>query len=288
MVDIEYGKAYQYDEVKSLVREKQLSILDTVVSICREQNLPYWLDGGTLLGAIRHKGFIPWDDDIDIGLMRKDYEILIQLLKQDLPQDLILQDHEADQNYRLPFVKIRDRFSKIEDSFLYNGIFIDIFPFDPMPDNRVLKLIQKNLFRVYEAMFVHTDLKALNITNKNDLKSRILKVGMRIASTAGNLLGHRGGKLFYNFILSISKINQGDQIGDGLTASWAYDKSIRSYDVYLPTKEAVFEGKYYSIPNNPDSYLRSLYGNDYMTPIQSNDMHIQKVIFLELPKREKV
>ena len=276
---IEFGKEYAYEEVKYIVREKQLYILDEVVKICENHGLTYWLDGGTLLGAVRHKGFIPWDDDIDIGMMRKDYETLIPFLEKELPADLLVQSRKSDKKYKNPFIKVRDRFSKFEDNFEFNGIFIDIFPFDIMPKTALLKKIQYASFILLEVMMIHTDTDKLNISQKKGFKySLILKI-MNFLSIIGSFIGEKGFDILYNIIKLISKINPGEEVGDGLTASWAYYKSIRLKNDYLPTSKGKFESNMYRIPHNTQKYLTSLYGKDFMTPIQSNNIHITKVLF---------
>lgn len=277
---IEYGKEYDYQDVKELVKERQLYILDEIVKICEKHNLTYWLDGGTLLGAVRHKGFIPWDDDIDIGIMRDEYEQLVPILKDELPFDLQVQDIYTDDKYRLPYVQIRDKNSKIvEDYRTYNGLFIDIFPFDIIPNSQLLQTIQRVLFMIFELMYIHTDINKLNISKKKGIYLFSVKISIYFLSKLGQVFGLKGYKKLYYFIVNISKLNPGDLVGDGLTGSWAYYKSIRKKDVYLPVKKLFFEKKQYNVPNNFDTYLRTLYGNSYMVPINMNNVHIKKVIF---------
>ena len=278
---IEFGKEYEYEEVKDIVRKKQLYILDEVVKICDKHGLIYWLDGGTLLGAIRHQGFIPWDDDIDIGLMRKDYEKLLAILSQELPSDLVLQSRKTDKKYKLPFIKIRDRFSKIEDEYEFNGIFIDIFPFDIMPKSDILRKIQYLSFMFLEATMIYTDIQRLNINKKRGLKNFLFKNLLKVLYKIGSFLDEKQFDYIYNQICNISLTNPSDEVGDGLAASWAYYKSIRAFDVYFPVRQALFENKLYNIPNKPKKYLESLYGKDFMTPKKTYIGHISKVVFFK-------
>lgn len=118
-------------------RLTQLYILDIFVEICEKHNLRYWLTSGSLLGALRHKGFIPWDDDIDVGMLKPDYDRFIEIAKKELPKNLLLQTPEAYPGVFEVFAKIRDR-SSFYCEVVTNvrnpcGIFIDIFPFDPFP-----------------------------------------------------------------------------------------------------------------------------------------------------------
>ena len=92
----------------TVLRQSQLvmlRILKTVDSICKENNISYWLDSGTLLGAARHGGFIPWDDDIDIMMLREDYELFKEIAKKELPEDMFLQNQDTDIYYDMPWMK---------------------------------------------------------------------------------------------------------------------------------------------------------------------------------------
>lgn len=136
---------------------KQLEILKTVARICDEEGIAYWLYGGTLLGAVRHGGFIPWDDDLDIAIMARDTERFSTAMKEKLPPDLFLQSPETEPGITVNVIKIRDLNSLyIEacDTFASNychGIFIDVFPFEPCPNvsKRWLRRIPKQAARSY-------------------------------------------------------------------------------------------------------------------------------------------
>ena len=120
-------------EGDSLLRQAQLvmlRLLKTFHALCEEEGLRYWLDSGTLLGAQRHGGFIPWDDDVDVMMPREDYLKFIGLAQQKLPFDMFLQTPETDQGFVCPWIKIRDRFSYLDEEtgpYPYSqAIFIDI------------------------------------------------------------------------------------------------------------------------------------------------------------------
>lgn len=132
----------KYNPEGSLTRrmqERMLEILEAVDSICKKHNIPYWLSGGSLLGAIRHQGFIPWDDDLDMEILRPDFMRLMDILPKELPEHLALQWHTTDKNYFFQFAKVRDRNSRLSERNGYDktwkerGIFIDIFPLERVP-----------------------------------------------------------------------------------------------------------------------------------------------------------
>ena len=123
------------------VHKVLLRMLKILNDICNAHNVDYWLDYGTLLGAIRHKGFIPWDHEIDIGMLRGDFEKFLYVAKNDLPNDLFLQTKHTDVYYTSPSflieAKIRDKYSNYKqfkdenpDVKWHNGFQIDIFVYD--------------------------------------------------------------------------------------------------------------------------------------------------------------
>ena len=134
----------EYNPEGSELRRLQLRMLDMLVvvdEICRRHDIPYWIEGGTLLGAVRHEGFIPWDDDLDIALMKKDYVRLLKCLKEELPAQYRLQTHETDRNYYLAFAKIRETKRGNMMNCMLIKEFISIF----FPWNRFSHFFQRYL-----------------------------------------------------------------------------------------------------------------------------------------------
>ena len=121
------------------MQERMLLILAEIDRICERHGITYWLSGGSMLGAVRHEGFIPWDDDLDIEMLRPDFVRLMKILETELPEWLALQWHTTDRNYFFQFAKIRDRRSQLFERNGYDkvwkehGIFIDIFPLERVP-----------------------------------------------------------------------------------------------------------------------------------------------------------
>ena len=106
----------------SLLRRQQMRMLEILLEvdkICKKHNIRYWLSSGTLIGAMRHDGFIPWDDDLDIEMMRSDYLRLMKVLPAELPEWLALQNDETDPNYFYFYAKVRDRRSRMLERHMY-------------------------------------------------------------------------------------------------------------------------------------------------------------------------
>ena len=129
----------------------ELNLLDGFKEICKENDLSYFLIGGSAIGAVRHKGFIPWDDDMDIGMLRPDFERFIATCKEKLGRDMYLEyglDSENKEFYS--FCRLRDRNSTAVIRSQYkrkgvHGVFIEIYPFDKVPKSRFIRKIQWNL-----------------------------------------------------------------------------------------------------------------------------------------------
>ena len=118
----------------------QMELLQFVDFVCSKYNIKYYAMGGTLLGAVRHQGFIPWDDDIDIAMFRPEYERFVHLASQEIVPPFFIQSPETEKDYALFHIKIRNSEStcavKYDFEFTYNkGVFIDVFPIDSIPDN---------------------------------------------------------------------------------------------------------------------------------------------------------
>ncbi len=144
------------------LRKVQLCQLDLAVEvkrICEKHNLKFTLAYGSMLGAVRHKGFIPWDDDLDIAMLRSDYEKFIDICKSDLDNQYILCTTETDENYGNYFAQLRIKDTvygqKIcENADVEKGIFIDIFPFDFCSENKMVQYIQFNFFKMLKIAFL--------------------------------------------------------------------------------------------------------------------------------------
>lgn len=241
----------EYNPEGSDLRKLQLKmfeILQVVTSIADKHSIPYWLSGGTLLGAARHGGFIPWDDDIDIELLLPDYKRLLKILEKELPSDLYLQTPQ-DKGYRLLFSKVRDKHSVVveEDDLMDNysekGIYIDIFP-----EERSYKPLKNVVDFFYGRSY------------------RRLKRGKPFHSL----------KYFYEYTLSLLLYPIGILLiwfARGLCAITRPNNILHSYGIgnttnhnasyMFPLSTIEFEGKTFSAPGSTQAYLTKQYG-DYM------------------------
>ncbi|MDR0364202.1 MAG: LicD family protein [Bacteroidales bacterium] len=225
-----------------------LEILEIVDKICKKHNIPYWLGYGTLLGAVRHGGFIPWDDDLDIALLRKDYKKLLKILPQELPAYLSLQQ-PGERYYDLAFAKIRDNRSEVTEShnrdknYLQKGLFIDIFPLEP-----AYYPLKKFARFFFEKSYRH-------IRRRRIFQSPILF----LKSIFYYLIWPLGAALVL-FSKFIALVGQASTLVHGYVIK---DSAIQDIETIFPLTEVTFEGKKFPAPGNYNRYLRTLYG-DYM------------------------
>ena len=124
----------------------ELDIFKEFLSVCEKLQLRYYVLGGTLLGAVRHQGFIPWDDDIDVGMLREEYDIFLQKAGELLPDYLFLQCVHTEDNYYRNSAKIRHNETAyietcVKDMDIHHGVFIDIFPLDNYPTNSLTNMV---------------------------------------------------------------------------------------------------------------------------------------------------
>ncbi|MGP5219304.1 LicD family protein [Arthrobacter rhombi] len=147
------------DAELALLHSYQLEMGRELKRICEAHGISYFLVAGSLLGAVRHDGFIPWDDDMDFGMLRADYEQFVRVAQEDMDSRFSLQTWDTDPYFGLPIAKIRRNDSRLIEEIsevvpAHQGIFIDIFPFDQIPDGRALRLMQNVVSSVLKRLII--------------------------------------------------------------------------------------------------------------------------------------
>lgn len=227
---------------------KQLGILEELDRICRQHGIPYWLDGGTLLGAVRHGGFIPWDDDIDVAMRKEDLERFIAIAPTELSKNLFLQTPQTDPASKKPIVKIRDLNSlyiEAGDDFsapYEKGLFIDIFPFIDYP----------SLPRSWVKRLTLGISRSLSILKKPHIYS--LRAIAEFFWFGGKYL------LCRSTWAILCMICRKDRYISNILVNNGYGITHRNEAVF-PLGQIVFEGKTFSAPADPHAYLSDLYKN---------------------------
>ena len=167
-------------EQRVLVQRHELDILIEFDKICRMHHINYSLCGGTLIGAVRHKGFIPWDDDIDVYVLRQDLEKIRKIFSKELGKKFFYQCNQTEKEYFYPFDKIRLNGTSFKSTALANrninhGIFIDIFPIDVVPDNKLLSNIQYYEHRCLLIMLLAKFIDPNSQTGKKKLLTELIR-----------------------------------------------------------------------------------------------------------------
>lgn len=257
---------------KSEVQEIIWNIMIELKKYLEENNIEYYMLGGTLLGAVRHKGFIPWDDDIDIGIPREQYENFIKNVQKKLPKNLKLDTYKNNENHHYYFSRIVDtRYSLKRTGSLEErneDVWIDIFPLDGMPNNYILRKIHMIKLLFSRAMYHISCFDKVNLKRPGrPLSERIVIKFIMITGFGKNLN-------MYNWLNRI----------DRLLKKYPYSKSnyVVNFMGQYKFKE-MFEKKYYGDgkmynfedgqlmgPENYDYILTQMYG-DYMVPPNEQD-----------------
>jgi lipopolysaccharide cholinephosphotransferase len=254
MIDIEDNRLEGADPLRQL-QLILLRILKAFHFICESNGLRYWLDAGTLLGAVRHGGFIPWDDDVDVVMPREDYRKFCLIAQDNLPFDMFFQSAETDDGFLCPWVKIRDRFSHLVEGggpYPYSqAASIDIFPATLGTKRHLrwrlfyimLEPFSKEPERAWPQLKPISRCKNLAVGSAQ----RAFRAIMRPRFLRAPFLRH---------------LEEGERY-------WQYEPPIRWRNLWpeamiFPCKKLKFEDFEFWGPADADAYLRDYYG-DYMT-----------------------
>lgn len=244
-------------------QERMLELLCEIDRICKKHGIRYWLSSGTLIGAVRHGGFIPWDDDLDIEMMREDYDRLMDILPTELPSTMALQNHRTDHTYFFFYAKVRDRRSLLSEGNNYDrmwkeqGIYIDIFPLEYQPIS-IHKISEKTAGHMYKIWRTCTD----------------DNLGIRKVMR----LFHFNRRFVFPLLRLLCSISGTDVITSGMGIPYHNPRFAK--DIF-PLATLKFEGREFPVPHNYDHMLRLMYG-DYMQlpPEGSITTHCSRLEFL--------
>jgi len=239
------------------IQNKCLKILESFDAFALEHKLTYYMSGGTLLGAVRHNGFIPWDDDVDLMMPRKDYEQLIKEFRNDQYQ---LSCCENDSDYSTPFVRIWDtkttlRWNVIDDKQI--GAFIDIFPIDGFPKNEMITKL--HLYSIkWQRVKLHSSIR----------RKYLVKEKYQGVKSILKLLIRKSGNYYANRLNIVSKRYKYDDclyVGVKTTSVHLF-KEKNSKEIFKETIYFPFEHLKLPAPSGYDAYLRHLYGEYMVLP----------------------
>jgi lipopolysaccharide cholinephosphotransferase len=250
------------------IHQIQLEMALEVKRICKKHNIKYIIIAGTLLGAVRHKGFIPWDDDLDIGMVRSEYERFIEICKKELKDGYFLQTWESDSGFASPIAKIRKNGTRFVEknssaASLHKGIYIDIFPFDNIPTGRLKQLIQNSSTYILKRMLlIRMNYK---VWQDNEFVKSILYKALKVLSS---ILSVNQIKKILNKNMTAHNNHYSEKVVT-FGGSYGYKKESIKKEWLDNLKEIDFENEKLSAPANYIEYLTYFYG-DFMTPPPEN------------------
>lgn len=255
-------------------REVQKGILNVVADFCDRNGISYWIDSGTLLGAVRHKGYIPWDDDIDLGMLRPDYEKFSRLFNAANDRYRFC-TYELDREFLYPLGKVLDTWTVLyepDENGNKLSVNIDIFVYDNAPDDDKLVKRMYDLRDLYNIL--HLVRNGLARDKGSKLRGFLLKVG-------GTVLKVFPKDYFVGQMVKNSKRyahKQTARVGNFTAVS----RIACEKDIFDSFTTAEFEGRYYRAPGGYDRWLRAFYG-DYMKlpPKEKQVSHHAFVAYLD-------
>ena len=245
------------------LRHIELGILKHVARFCDERGIKWFLIGGTLIGAVRHKGFVPWDDDIDIGMLRPDYERFIR----EYPESGVYELRSLERNtYNQPFAKVVDTRTRVKEqwSSLRNmGVWIDVFPFDGIPSSDYCPGLTKSWNRIKAIIReLNHPLLETGVSFRQWIKQLVL-LPMRILALPGRLIPYGFPAVILKRIAMRHSVEDSPFIG---ILVWGYGlREIIPRRAFDGLDIVEFEGMKFPAMSGWDLYLSTVYG-DYMTP----------------------
>lgn len=266
-------------EVLRRVRLTQLEIAKEIRRVCEENDIQYFLAHGSFLGAVRHGGFIPWDDDMDMGMLRRDYEKFCRIAPSRLKPEYCLQNWYTEPNYGLPFAKVMKRNTlylenKKTRRLENNGIYVDIFPYDYAPeDPYVRNRLTAEMLSIYRVKLMKSGYKPWLEDDRIVWKKRIGYLYYQLKS-----LFVSQQSLARDYDTLAVAVHDSEVICErnGRTKLDCYDRSCVE-----ELAEYTFEGEIFKGPKNYDQYLTNLYGDYMVLPPENQRQNRHQIIEID-------
>lgn len=261
----------------------ELKILDAIASLCAKFDIDWWLDGGTCLGAMRHNGFIPWDDDIDIGMMRSDYERFCELAPKELQPGFSLHNSRNTDCYAAMFSKVYmdgTRFVNQEgrDAGSAMGIFVDIFPYDYLYVDANLRARQIKTASFAQRLSYLYHSGSISVPHKGML-GEIEKAGCILLHVIEKVRCRDPRQYQNRFDSAVGDDSVGQISNECLTLAWPNMDPVVVDDI-LPASQAKFEGRSYPVPRSTERYLSIMYG-DWRSIPAPEDRHTHLPLLID-------
>lgn len=258
----------------------ELEILEKIKSICEEYNLTYYLSGGTLLGAVRHKGFIPWDDDVDVAMPRPDYEKFVDIAKHELVSPFYLSDFDLNRAIRVLSRKMQIRVCTTKNKQI-RDVWVDVMPLDTMP-RKGIRFILRKYHLLYRRMMLNLSTFKNSVDIHNPDRTWYEKLIIDIAKKVKpeRFLNHKKEYRKFHRALRRYSFEKGPFIIN-MVGKYKF-LSLMDRNIYGDKTEIMFEGELYSVPEKYDIYLKRIYGNYMVPPAEDrrND-HMSEIVSIK-------
>lgn len=267
-----------------------LFVLENVLEIAEKMNLKCYMQGGTMLGAIRHKGFIPWDDDVDLGMMRDDYEYFLKHVEEHLPENMELRTYWDESEHHYYFARIVDNRHLIKRmgsaEVRYENVWVDIFPLDGMPNGGINLLFHKSKLSVARFLYHLSCIKKVNAKRPGRpwIEKTIINIAIRLP--VDKLFDMKKCLDKIDLLLKKYPVEKSDWIINFMgQTSFKFTEML--------DKSIYGDGSYYSFenikilgPEKYDKYLTSLYGDDMIPPKDSDkNAHVSELVEVVLEEK---
>jgi lipopolysaccharide cholinephosphotransferase len=280
------------DAILHRLQQLELSILDDFMTVCRENGFSWWALCGSGIGALRHQGFIPWDDDIDVGLLRADYDRLNQIFKDRFPDKYVVVNADEFPSFPLSTTRItlkdslfvEESLRRVKDCPL--GIFLDVYAFDNVPPDPALAKKQIRTAWFWSKLMILSAVP-FPVLPFSGVRRKLVHAVTAVVWAVLRLFRVSPGRLFRRLKKAATRYN------DRPAAAYAYPADTDPYSNYFtpedlfPLRTLPFEGRQVNFPHNLEKHLEYLYG-DYMQlpPVEKRKNHFPSK--LKFPGESKV
>ncbi|MDR0980243.1 MAG: LicD family protein [Methanocalculaceae archaeon] len=260
----------------------ELLILLEVNRICEKHSIRYILTGGTLLGAVRHQGFIPWDDDIDIAMPKEEYEKFLSVCSTELTHPFYLLNSQTERNYVYPFLKIclNDTIALercLAQIPMHKGVWIDIFPYDNFPDGKISALMYLFLRKYF--------LSSMSVLRNYFPTTSGLRKFYRYCATLP--IRYLSDDRLVSFRERVCSHYNTQQTKQKIAAAFSAKTDIMDADIFDDVTSLPFEGFFFPVPVKYHDVLTNLYG-DYMTLPSEDKRQNHGLLEIDLGKYESM
>jgi len=262
-----WSEIYKDDEIKK-IQEIELKSLQFFSDLCKKLDIEFFLYGGSMLGAVKYSGFVPWDDDLDIALLRNDYDKLIKLAPSLLPDTYEIQHPSNNKLTPFSYIKFRRTDTVLVEYALHkikmnHGVYFDIYPIDNLPDENEELIRQHKKFSWISRLFYYRQVNTLSrpISSPKDLFKSMIRYAM---SGILKVVPHG---LFFSYIEKLMIQNNSNQTKR--KGNYFHPTPFNYFDGVFPAKTVMFEGVSLKIPCGYETNLMQRYGDITKLPPES-------------------